>query len=209
MGFPILGGLLSAASGISAMIRSSQSSSQTSGTTFAPTIPAHQAGDVILVFVAAKGASSGMSVLTAAGWTDRAQDINGGASRWARLALFTLTASGAAHTISIANGSNSNILAHVYVVKDVQGSVTGTAFVGDNPPSHTASWGSSGGLWFAACGGGSAPSGFPFGFIDTLATTSDIGLGTCSKADAVATLDPTAFSTVSDAITITAVVRPL
>ena len=208
MGFPVLGALLTPTAQPPSISGSVQTTSQVSGTSLAPTIPAHIAGNVLMVFVACIG---GTALTASAGWTEEAQS---GALAANRLALFTRTATAPGHTITITNNNNSGLTVHAYVLQGAQGDVDATALANSgDPPSHTNGWGAIGNLWFAGCtvSTGSAPTGF----INATATTigsggGKIDLTTCTKIDDAATLNPSAFSAGGGAdASITACARPL
>lgn len=198
MGLPVLGALLTPTANPPSISGTVSLSSQASGTSFVVTIPAHIAGDVLVVFVAYDG---GTDITASAGWTIEVQDNT---SRG--IALFTRTATAAGHTLTITNNNNSDIVAHAYAFTGAQGDVDASIVAGNDPPNHTNGWGSIGNLWFAAhnVSAGLAPLGFAN--VET-SSSGAARLITCRKDDDAATLNPTAFSD-SGTHSITACVRP-
>lgn len=204
---PGIGGIFAGYSGtIPVIIGSAQVSSQTSGTSFAPTLPSHTIGDVLLVFVSYHGHTN----ISAAGWTEEDETVRDPLTPDVGVALYSLTATGTSHTITITNNNNEAIIAHAYKVRNSAGGVEATAAASNDPPSQTASWGAGNALWFAAMAS-VASSTPPTGFGGTVETTgvgsSGISLITCNKTDTVATLNPVAFSGGGQGCTITAVVQ--
>jgi hypothetical protein len=182
-----------------------QVSTQNSGSTFSPTMPAHQAGDVLLVFAHVELDNS-PSNLSATGWTKKAEVQDTGAQR--DLALFVKTATNSSTTISISNPNNKHAIAHVYALQFASGTVSAQTAQNQDPPSLTASWGYGANLWFAACISANTPGVIPTGFGDEVQTTISVAgtLTTCDKADQTNTLDPSEF-TGGQSATLTAVVQ--
>jgi hypothetical protein len=214
--FPVLGSAIAASSKAFPLLRGSvQVSSQTSGASFAPTIPTHSSGNVILVVVAYEAADHGslpVALGSPAGWTKK-YELLGSAIGDCGMALFTRTATTSAHTISIPNSNGQGAVAHVYVLQNAQGTVDATGTSGNNPPSQTTSWGSDLNYWLVAeaCTN-SGPTVGPTGFGNSVQTnpgTTQIYLTTMDKNDTSATLDPSAFTGgTAAAQSATIVVRP-
>ena len=215
---PGLGGAIAAAGSATPTLRGTvQTSSQTSGGTFAVTIPTHAAGDVLVALCNYKNL---VAVTPSAGWTEAVQLANsgGGPPNDGGIVAYYRTATGSAHTLTITNSNGNNIVGHAYVLVGAQGAVSATAANGIDPPSHTPSWGAGPSFWIAANGANqpNAPTGGPTGFgnsVQTISGATNAALSTLDKADSSATLDPSAFTGPGMAAvaqsSITLAVRPL
>jgi hypothetical protein len=207
---PGIGGVLVKGTQFPSRRGSVQVSTQSSGTSFAPTIPTHQADDVILVFVAysVSGPPFGPANISgSAGWTEVAEAQNSGGTRG--IALYSRLATGSSHTITITNNNNSDINAHVYVLQYASGTVLASTADGNDPPNRTTTWGSDLTLWFAAMTntGSAGPATVPTGFTDGVQDTAPT-FTTVNKQDSSSSLDPSAFESKSGALTMTVAVKP-
>jgi hypothetical protein len=207
---PGIGAIFAGYNGTIPVLRgTAQVSTQASGTSFAPTMPTHFAGDVLLVFVSYAGHTN---VSAGGSWAEEAQAVRNPSTPDVGIALFSLTATGSAHTITVSNGNNDVIIAHAYAVRNSAGGVEAASSATNDPPSLSPSWGSGNAIWFAA--GAltvSGPAAPPTRFGDSVKTDGTGGatsLFTCDKSDTVGTLNPAAFTGGGQGATITAVVQP-
>lgn len=205
---PGIGSLMVKSSPFPILRGSAQSSTQNSGTSFSPTLPAHQAGDVLVVVVGYVCDPTPRNI-SATGWTELAErhdstDTNG-------IAVYYLLATGSSHTITITNGNNAKINAHAYVLQYADGIVEASSLSGFDPPSLSPSWGSDSTFWMVGlvCGGtGSQPSAGPSGFSNGIQDTGPT-LSTLDKTDNSATLDPGIYTAPgSNPVCVTIAVKP-
>lgn len=190
-----------------------QVSTQNAGTTFTPGMPAHQSGDVLLVFVAATLISPGNDPLTttSSGWAQKAQQACSSLDR--TFALFKKTATSSSESIVINNANTHSIEAHVYAFKSASGSVAGLAVQGNDPPALTPSWGPVDSRWIVACASASAPTP-PSGYGNMVQTTNGAAgtLTTAGKNDTQVTIDPDIFTGTGPStgvVTMTIALEPL
>lgn len=179
-----------------------------SGTPFAPTLPTHTAGDVLLVFCTSKGSSSP----AASGWTKKAEIATGSADSDHQLTLFTKTAASSSETISITGLSGSTHAAHAYALANSNGSVEAATSATIDPPNLAPSWGATLTFWLVAAVSATAPASGPTGFTDGVQTDTGGAEGvltTLDKEDSSASLNPAAFSSGgANPVTMTVAVRP-
>lgn len=195
MSLPVLGCAIGAAIKDPPVLRGSvQVSSQASGTSFNPTLPAHQSGDIIAVVVSYNG-NGAVNVTPSGGWTQETQRRS--TNDKSCLAVFSRTATGSAHTITITNNNNLQISAHVYVLRQA-GDIDAASATDRDPPSLAPSWGVDNHYWIAVAataGGSSLPASGPTGFGNSVQTDNNFSsLSTLDRVQYVSPQNPDTFS---------------
>jgi len=141
-------------------------SSQASGSTFSPAIPAHQAGDLILIFLSLEWNGSGQG--WPSGWNSAGGGFNG--------TTFQISgykyAAGSGTTLTYVNNTGGQITAHVYVIKGTTSAPHQLGFSqSGDPPSGSPSWGLAKNLWFFSVASNSTTGSVPSGYTGTATST--------------------------------------
>lgn len=190
---------------------------QASGNNFVVTLPSHQIGDLLLVFVSAEGTGD---ISEASGtWDRRSYGIDGDV----RAGVFAKHAESASETLTIDNSANNaNIQQISFAVKDSfyeapastvsTNELASATNTGGNPPNLTPTWGSAKNLWFAAIMTDNANiSGTPANYTaETNNTPTAARLSVGYRQLEAASEDPDSFSGPSGAnrFSMTLAVRP-
>jgi hypothetical protein len=179
---------------------------------WAPDIAAHEAGDLLVVIIAAHH-SQGLNFDISSGWTSVVYPTVSGTTG---LRILKRVAVSDYTTLTLTNnkvsGETAKAAVHSYACSFAYGDVDSDYVTGSrNPPSLTPDWGSENNLWIAAnVTLDTAPTDPPTDFGNAVQTGGACDLSTADRSIETPTLDPSAFegSAGSTDITVTLAVRP-
>jgi hypothetical protein len=179
-------------------------SSQASGTSFAVTMPTHQAGDLLIAVVGFARSSNNLTA--SAGWST-VVSVSTGA--FPCFFVFTKVAASSAETLTVTNNDNGQITAHVYAFSSGVTPEGTVSSVSADPPSYTASWGIDANLFMCGACSNSTTGSNPTGYAGT-ATSTQINARLYSglKASSSATDDPSTTGAAGSPDSFTIVISP-